>query len=95
MPKFRVYCVWAWDSTKRPVSWLQSNGIRIYLDTMGCVNTFVRSDDFDAWLASLNDKAERLEASVSDVTSIQRMRAGAACRAAEIHVRLHNQHPPQ
>jgi hypothetical protein len=60
---------------------------------MGCVNTFLRSDDFDAWLASLNDKAERLEASASDVPSIQWMRAGAACRVAEIHVRLHNQHP--
>jgi putative addiction module killer protein len=33
--------------------------IRIYLDTLSCMNTFLRSDDFDAWLASLKDKVGR------------------------------------
>lgn len=31
----------------------------IHSDTLGCMNTFYRSDEFDVWLAALKDKLGR------------------------------------
>ena len=33
--------------------------IGIRSDTLGCMNTFHRSDEFDSWLAALKDKVGR------------------------------------
>jgi putative addiction module killer protein len=47
-------CIRGWNRSK---SSPLPGGIRS--DTLSCMNTFLRSDEFDAWLATLKDKVGR------------------------------------